>query len=94
MSDELLKKISIAKNKRKAPRNKIINHGSAAKVAIDFIASIGVGAFIGFEIDRYCDTSPIFTILCTITGMIAGLLNLYRSTINVKPKRDQQETNK
>ncbi len=84
MNYDLLNRISRARSKINQPRknNEFIKKSkelSILKVIIDFVSAIGVGGFIGYQIDQYLNTSPIFLIICTISGMSAGILNLYRS---------------
>lgn len=49
------------------------------QVGIELVAGVGVGAFIGYEIDKYMNTKPVFFLICFFFGAIAGGYNIYRS---------------
>ena len=85
MTNDLLRRIHAARQKIKNGTNhedKRDYRSSVAKVIIDLIASVGVGGFIGYEIDRYFIIAPFFLILCTLIGMVSGILSLYLGAVN------------
>ncbi|MFI4983886.1 MAG: AtpZ/AtpI family protein [Rickettsiales bacterium] len=47
----------------------------------DLLAGTLVGAFIGYNIDRYFGTLPLMLIIMTILGVVAGFYNFYKLTI-------------
>lgn len=53
----------------------------AYKIVIELIAGFTVGAFIGYKIDQYFDTIPIFTITCLFLAFFGSMLNIYRTTM-------------
>jgi ATP synthase protein I len=57
------------------------------RVLVEFISAIVVGALIGWQIDKWAHTGPIFLILFLCLGMAAGLVNIYRIAAGPKPKR-------
>ena len=42
------------------------------------VAGVVVGAFIGWALDRWLDTSPLFMLVMFFMGAIAGMLNVWR----------------
>jgi ATP synthase protein I len=48
------------------------------RVTSEFVAAIVVGAFIGWEIDRWLHTSPGGLIIFVALGTAAGFYNVYR----------------
>jgi ATP synthase protein I len=48
------------------------------RVLSEFVAAVIVGAFIGWGIDQFAGTSPIFLILFLLMGAAAGFWNVYR----------------
>jgi ATP synthase protein I len=55
------------------------------RVLSEFVAGIVVGAIIGWQLDVWFKTSPIFLILFLTLGTAAGFWNVYR--IAAKPTR-------
>lgn len=52
-----------------------------------FPASIGVGFFIGYSLDKWLKTDPVLTIVFVLYGVAAGFVNLFKVTR--KNDRDQ-----
>lgn len=57
------------------------------RVLVEFVSAIVVGALIGWQIDKWAHTDPIFLILFLLLGMAAGLMNIYRIVAGPKPPR-------
>jgi len=53
--------------------------GMAFSIASQLVAGLGVGALIGYWLDRWLDTSPWLLIVFFFLGSAAGMLNVYRS---------------
>ena len=53
------------------------------RVLTEFVAGIGVGAVVGWQLDKWLKTSPILLIVFLTLGTAAGFWNVYR--IAVKP---------
>ncbi|MEK9936088.1 MAG: AtpZ/AtpI family protein [Rhodobiaceae bacterium] len=49
-----------------------------ARVATELVAGVIVGAFIGWVLDRWFGTSPLFLVLLFFLGAAAGMLNVWR----------------
>jgi ATP synthase protein I len=54
------------------------------RVLIEFVSAIAVGALIGWQIDTWAHTSPIFLIVFLALGVAAGMLNIYRTALGPK----------
>jgi len=54
-------------------------YGQALRLSSEFIAGIGVGAGLGWLIDRAAGTSPWGLIVFLLLGFVAGVLNVMRS---------------
>jgi ATP synthase protein I len=57
--------------------------GLAFRVLSEFVATVIVGAFIGWWIDRLAGTTPAFLVTFLLMGAAAGFWNVYR--IAMKP---------
>ena len=52
--------------------------GIAMQMAIEVVAPLGVGVFIGWLIDGWLVTTPLFLVIFFFLGAAAGGLNVYR----------------
>ena len=50
-----------------------------AGMGFDLAASVGVGALLGWWIDRRFETGPWGVIICSSIGIVGGLLNFVRA---------------
>ena len=48
------------------------------RVATELVAGVLVGAFIGWMLDNWVGTSPLFLVLLFFLGAMAGMLNVWR----------------
>jgi ATP synthase protein I len=53
--------------------------GRAMRAGIDLAAALLVGGFLGYWLDKWLNTKPLFMILLFFMGFAAGFLNIYRS---------------
>jgi ATP synthase protein I len=81
---EILTRLKIAKkNIRKVEEKKegsnAASLGKALKISTELVASVFVGATIGFLLDNWFDTKPLLTICFFFMGVAAGILNVFKS---------------
>ena len=87
--DDLKKRIADAKareeegrpgNAGSSGRKNIIPDGARAglRAATDLTAGVVVGAFLGYLLDTWLGTKPLFMIAMFFLGFIAGFVNIYR----------------
>ncbi len=48
------------------------------RMGLEFVSAVAVGAFMGYWLDRWFDTAPLFLIVLLLTGTLAGIRNLMR----------------
>jgi ATP synthase protein I len=58
-----------------APR---LQFGTGLQAGIEVFAGVGVGLLIGWALDRWLATAPLFLIVFFMLGAAAGVLNAYR----------------
>ncbi len=53
--------------------------GALSTVGISFVLAVGLGALIGYYLDKWFGTSPWLFLLFILFGLAAGILNVYRT---------------
>ena len=79
--DRRLDKLQAQREETDRPAPSARPEGRAAimgRVATELVAGVVVGAFIGWALDRWLDTSPLFMLVMFFMGAIAGMLNVWR----------------
>ena len=75
---EIAKK-NIKKNQSRSKGSNAASFGKALKISTELVASVVVGATIGFILDNWFDTKPLLTICFFFMGVAAGISNVIRS---------------
>jgi len=80
--DDLKYKIDLIKKKYKKEKTQTNNNfiGSAFKISTELVAAVFVAIFIGWYLDKWLGTKPIFLIILLLVGIAAGIFNVVRST--------------
>lgn len=55
---------------------------SAMSVGIDLVAGVASGSFIGYYLDKWLGTLPVFFIICFFLGVAGAFRNILRSAEN------------
>ncbi len=58
--------------------------GAAFQMGGELVVGVAVGGFIGYWIDKWFDTAPLFFIVLLITGFVSGVRNVIRSAIRMQ----------
>lgn len=48
------------------------------RIATEMVAGIAVGGFLGWMIDTWLETTPLFMIILFFLGSLAGMMNIWR----------------
>ncbi|PLX97970.1 MAG: magnesium transporter [Desulfuromonas sp.] len=65
----------------------------ASSLGIAMVAAILIGLYVGYQLDKWLDTSPWFTLVFLFLGIISGFRNIFiLSKRAMKDDSDQQDT--
>lgn len=53
--------------------------GALSAVGIAFVLAVGIGFLVGYLLDRWLGTAPLFIIVFFFAGVAAGILNVVRT---------------
>lgn len=81
----LKEKVRTTKKEMLAPKPEGGGHNTsgyaiAMRYALDLVANVGVAGTMGYFIDQWLETMPIFFIICLMFGMASGIYTLYRQS--------------
>lgn len=92
---QLEAKIDAAK-KAKAPKPRAdadVSGGELAwRMVIEMVSGLGIGFGIGYGLDSLLGTIPIFLVLFTLLGLVAGVKVMLRSAKEVQEKQMSANT--
>jgi len=58
--------------------------GSAFKLSTELVSAVVVGTIIGFILDKTFGTKPWLILIFFFVGVIAGIINVFRSAKNMQ----------
>jgi ATP synthase protein I len=61
--------------------------GALSAVGIAFVLAVVIGFLIGYFLDSWIGTSPLFTIVFFFLGLAAGILNVVRTAASATDDR-------
>lgn len=64
---------------RETSRDKAQSIGALSTVGLSFVLAIALGAWLGYMLDKWLGTGPWCFLLFFVLGMVAGILNVYRT---------------
>lgn len=82
LPDNLIKRVKIMKmtqSEKKDPDLSYSAMGAGMRISIDFVAAIFVGVILGYWLDRYFGTEPLFLLILFFLGAITGFYSVYRT---------------
>ena len=86
--ERLSQRIDAAKGSDDADRPKIEEHHSQAQLAwrmvIELVVGIAVGFGMGYGMDALFGTMPLFLVVMTLLGFVAGVRTMLRSAEEVQ----------
>lgn len=80
---------AIKDSKNKAEKKQTAKDADSESLSVglragaELITSIAAGGLIGYALDNWLETKPIFLIAMLILGVITGFINVWRTTQNI-----------
>jgi len=65
----------------------------ASSLGIAMVAAILIGLYIGYQLDKWLETSPWFTLLFLLFGIISGFRNIFILSKRAMKNDDDQRNN-
>ena len=57
------------------------------------VGSLAIGGLIGYFIDEWLETGPVFLIIFIVLGLTSGFLELYRALVSLE-REEEKERNR
>ena len=77
-------KSKISKRNLYKDKNPTSNIGTAFKMSTELVSAVAVGTIIGFILDKTFDTKPWLILIFFFVGVIAGIVNVFKSAKNMQ----------
>ncbi len=84
-------KIAKAKAALEPPKPAQDHHSMAQigwRMVIELVSGLGIGAAMGYGLDVLFGTLPLFLVILTLLGFVAGVKTMLRSAREFEPKSD------
>ncbi len=65
-------------------------YGAAFQVAIEMVATLAVSVGLGWVLDDWLETGPLFLVILFFFGAAAGGLNVYRRALQMTARMNQE----
>ena len=80
-----------------APQAATSGYAQGLRLSMEMVAAVAVGGGIGWFLDRWIETSPLFLLIFLALGLVAGIRNVYQaanrlSAPNVTKEEPDSET--
>lgn len=59
------------------------NMNNGIRAGAEMVVTIGAGTLIGYGLDSWLSTKPLFLIIFLLAGVCAGFFNIYKITQNI-----------
>jgi len=89
--DERLNRAQMKARGPEAPDEPDTASRVAFKMGVDLVAGTGVGLFMGYWIDKWFDTAPVFLIVLLILGFVTGLRNVIVEAMRIQKASEEAD---
>ena len=91
LKDQFKARLEIAKSKilkknKDLKQSSSPNIGVAFKLSTEMVAAVVVSTIIGFILDNWFGTKPWLILIFFFVGVVAGILNVFRSAKSIQNK--------
>lgn len=69
----------------------IHQYATYSNLAFEMGAVIALGVFGGVKLDKFLNTSPLFTIVCSLAGIAISLYLIIRSSLKSQKKQKHEQ---
>ena len=85
-----LEKAQARNDPRRQSKGSQGGYGAAFQVAIEMVGSLVVSVGLGWVLDDWLDTGPLFLVIFFFLGAAAGGLNVYRRALQLAAPADDE----
>lgn len=78
LGEDLEKAKLLHEHAHNKPKDEGSGIGDAMRVSVELVAGVGIGGMLGYWMDKWLDTSPIFLFICFVLGVAGSMMNIYR----------------
>ncbi len=64
--------------------------GTAFRISSELVAGLLVGGLIGWQLDKWFETSPVFLLIFFILGAAAGIWNVIRTALAMQSEAERE----
>lgn len=72
---------------RTSPGSQWVRYGQGVALVFEFTGTVGGGALLGYGLDRYLATEPLFLICGTIAAVVGGFVRLVHVLLRLERRR-------
>ena len=77
-----------------APQAATSGYAQGLRLSMEMVAAVAVGGGIGWFLDRWIETSPLFLLIFLVLGLAAGIRNVYQTANRLSaPNATKEEPN-
>ncbi len=88
---ELDARIKKARGVQKGEDDEQASGFGPTRVSLEFVSPVLVGAFLGYWLDKWFTTTPIFFITGMLLGVLAGGMSVYRLAVRSAEQDDKSQ---
>ncbi len=60
-------------------------------LGIQWGVTVGLGALLGWWLDKHFDSSPLWIIICSLAGVLIGMYTFFKTVLDLEKKKKQKK---